>query len=161
MKVFSVAGFHRTGKTTVVVNLIKELKNRGYKVVSIKDIHNEDFTMEKKDSNSWKHWQASEDVVIARGLKETYQIWHRKLNLNEMLEHLSADFVVVEGMESAPLPKIICAENKEQLDELVDGTVFAISGKFADSENKFNDLTVLNSKQDIIKLADLVYPFHM
>ncbi len=97
MKVFSVAGYHRTGKTTVVVNLIKELKSRGHKVVSIKDIHNDDFTMEKEGSNSWKHWQASDDVVIARGLNETYQIWHRKLSLNEMLEHLSADFVVVEG----------------------------------------------------------------
>ncbi len=156
MKVFSIAGYHRTGKTIVVVNLIKELKNRGYKVVSIKDIHNKDFTMEKEGSNSWKHWQASDDVVITRGLNETYQIWHRKLSLNEMLEHLSADFVVVEGMKSAPLPKIICAENKEQLDELVDGTVFAISGKFADSEKEYKDLPVLNSKKDIKKLTDLV-----
>ena len=56
MKVFSIAGYHRTGKTTVVVELIKELKKRGFKVVSIKDIHAEDFSMEDKDSNSWKHW---------------------------------------------------------------------------------------------------------
>ena len=156
MKVFSVAGYHRTGKTTVVVNLIKELKSRGYKVVSIKDIHNEDFTMEKEGSNSWKHWQASDEVVIASGLNETYQIWHRKLNLNEMLEHFSADFVVVEGMKSAPLPKIICAENSKQLDELIDGTIFAISGKFADSEEEYKDLPVFNSNKNIKELTDLV-----
>ena len=45
MKVFSVAGFHHTGKTTLVVELIKELRRRGFSVTSIKDIHNENFTM--------------------------------------------------------------------------------------------------------------------
>jgi len=47
MKVLSVAGYHHTGKTTTTVELIKELKKRGYKVASIKDIHAENFTMEK------------------------------------------------------------------------------------------------------------------
>ena len=156
MKVFSVAGYHRTGKTKVVVELIKELKKRGYKVVSIKDIHAEDFTMEKEDSNSWKHWEASNDVVIARGLSETYQIWHRQLSLNEMLEHLSADYVVVEGMKSAAIPHIICADSEEQLDELVNGTIFAISGKYADNHSEFKNLKVFKVNEDIKALANLV-----
>ncbi len=156
MKVFSIAGYHRTGKTTVAVELIKELKKRGFKVVSIKDIHAEDFSMEDKNSNSWKHWEASQDTVIARGLNETYQIWHKQLSLNEMLAHLEADYVVVEGMRSAPLPRIICAENQIQLDELVDGTVFAISGIYADDHNKYKHLPVLKSLEEVSKLADLV-----
>ena len=52
MKVLSVAGYHKTGKTTLVINLIEELKKRGKKVVSIKDIHNEDFSMDKEGSDS-------------------------------------------------------------------------------------------------------------
>ena len=156
MKVFSIAGYHRTGKTTVVVNLIKELKKRGFKVVSIKDIHAEDFSMEDKDSNSWKHWEASRDTVIARGLHETYQIWHRQLSLNEMLAHLEADYVIVEGMRSAPLPRIICVKNQTQLDELVDGTVFAISGVYADDHNNYKHLPVLKSMEEVTQLADLV-----
>jgi len=156
MKVFSVAGYHRTGKTTVVIELIKELKKRGFKVVSIKDIHAEDFSMEDKDSNSWKHWEASRDTVIARGLNETYQIWHRQLSLNEMLTHLEADYVVVEGMRSASLPHIICAENNTQLDELVDGTVFAISGIYADDHKKYKHMPVFKSVEEISQLADLV-----
>ena len=51
MKVLSVAGFHHTGKTTLAVNIITELKNRGFKVQSIKDIHSQKFTMEKEGSN--------------------------------------------------------------------------------------------------------------
>ena len=156
MKVFSVAGYHHTGKTTLVIELIKELRRRGFKVTSIKDIHNEDFTMEKKGSNSWKHAQASGNTVIARGISETYQIWNRQLSLNEMLSHLESDFVVVEGMKSVALPRIICAKDEEQLKELVDGTVFAISGIYADEHDKYGDLKVFRYKDQLKELTDLV-----
>ncbi|HHE39321.1 MAG TPA: molybdopterin-guanine dinucleotide biosynthesis protein B [Candidatus Cloacimonetes bacterium] len=156
MKVFSVAGYHHTGKTTLVVNLLKELKRRGYKVASVKDIHYEDFTMEKPGSNSQKHLQASENVVFARGFKETYQIWNRQLSLNEMLAHLSADYVIVEGMKTAALPRIICANDRDQLAELVDGTVFAVSGKFSDEHKKYDHLPVLHAERNIRDLADII-----
>jgi len=156
MKVFSVAGYHHTGKTTLTIELIKELRKRGFKVTSIKDIHNENFTMEKKGSNSWKHAQASGDTVIARGITETYQIWNRQLSLNEMLSHLKSDYVVVEGMKDVALPRIICAKDDEQLKELVDGTVFAVSGKYADDHDKYENLNVFRSREQIKELTDLV-----
>lgn len=156
MKVLSVAGFHHTGKTTTTVELIKELKKRGHKVVSIKDIHRENFTMEKTGSNSWKHLDASGNVVFARGLKETYQIWQRRLTLNEMLEHLSADYVIVEGIKSAALPRILCAKDTSQLDELIDGTVFAISGIFADENKEYKEIPVFSSRNEIERLTDLI-----
>jgi len=156
MKVFSVAGYHHTGKTTLTIELIKELRKRGFKVTSIKDIHNENFTMEKKGSNSWKHAQASGDTVIARGITETYQIWNRQLSLNEMLSHLKSDYVVVEGMKDVALPRIICAKDDEQLKELVDGTAFAVSGKYADDHDKYENLNVFRSREQIKELTDLV-----
>ncbi len=156
MKVLSVAGYHHTGKTTAVVNIISELKKRRYKVVSIKDIHAENFTMEKVGSNTWKHWEASDDVVFARSLRETYQIWHQRLELNEMLSHLNADYVVVEGMRSAALPRIICAKNTNQLKETVDGTVFCISGIYADSHSDYNNLPVFSARNRIDKIVDLI-----
>ncbi len=151
MKVFSIAGYHHTGKTTLVVKLITELKNRGYKVQTIKDIHSKKFTMETENSNSWKHWKASNDAVIARGLHGTYQIWHERLSLSQMLQHLDADFVIVEGMKTASLPRVLCATNTEQLDELFDDTVFAISGKFQNESYKN-----IKNHQDIEKLTDLI-----
>lgn len=156
MKVFSVAGYHHTGKTTAVVKLIIELKKRGHRVVSIKDIHAENFSMEKKGSNTWKHWEASGDCVFARGLNETYLIWHRQLSLKEMLLHLAADYVVVEGMKTAPLPKIICANNENELNQLVDDTVLAISGKYSDEHKTYENLPVISAINSVGKLADLV-----
>jgi len=157
MKVFCVSGYHHTGKTTVVISLIKALRGRGYTVSTIKDIHNEQFTMETEGSNTWQHWEASDNLVFARGLKETYLIWHKRLTLEEMLKKLDSDFVIIEGMKSLPLPKIICAENDSQLNELVDDTVFAVSGKFANKpENEYKQLPVLHHERDISTLTDLV-----
>jgi molybdopterin-guanine dinucleotide biosynthesis protein B len=156
MKVLSVAGYHHTGKTTVCVEIIKELRRRGHRVASIKDIHAEAFTMEKEGSNTWKHWQASQDVVFARGLSETYQIWHRQLDLNQMLARLDADWVVVEGMKHTALPRIICAESEPQLDELVNGMVFGISGKWADNHTSWNGLPVISARTNARQLVDLI-----
>ncbi|MCF7858141.1 MAG: molybdopterin-guanine dinucleotide biosynthesis protein B [Candidatus Cloacimonetes bacterium] len=155
MKVLSITGYHHSGKTTVAIGLIKELKKRGYSVTSIKDIHYQDFTMEKRGSNSWKHLQASGSTVIARGPSETYQIWNKQLTLNEMLANLHCDFVVVEGMKDADLPRIISAKNEDQLEELVDETVFAVSGIYGNNHNKYKNLTVFNSSEQISELADL------
>lgn len=156
MKVLSVGGFSQSGKTTTVINLTEELKKRGYRVVTIKDIHFQNFTMETEGSDSWKHWQASEDVVFARGQEETYQIWHKKLSLREMLEHLSADYVIVEGMKSFPLPHILCASSFDDLEKLLDDTTFAASGILANEHNKYKNLRIYDAKKEVKELADLV-----
>ncbi|RLC53707.1 MAG: molybdopterin-guanine dinucleotide biosynthesis protein B [Candidatus Cloacimonadota bacterium] len=156
MKVISIAGYHHTGKTSVCVALIKELKKRGHSVASIKDIHAENFTMEKEGSNSWRHWEASQNVVIARGLTETYQIWHEQLSLQQMLSKLDADWVVVEGMKTAALPRVICASDETQLDELIDDTVIAISGIYGNDHSSYKNLKVFNDKSDIGELTDLI-----
>ncbi|MBW6516157.1 MAG: molybdopterin-guanine dinucleotide biosynthesis protein B [Candidatus Cloacimonetes bacterium] len=156
MKAFSVAGFSKSGKTTTVAALIDILKTRGYSVAAIKDIHFEDFTMEREGSDSWIFQQAGAKAVFARGLKETYLIQPLRTPLPDMLEMLDADWTIVEGMKRDPLPKIICAESEEQLSELVDDNVFAISGKISDNLHEYRGLPVINSKDNPRALADLV-----
>jgi len=156
MRAFSVAGYSKSGKTTTVTSLIKTLKQRGYRVASIKDIHFEDFTMEREGSDSWQFQQAGSEAVFARGLKETYLIKPERTTLPEMLELLQADWIIIEGMKREPLPKIICAETEEQLAELVDANTFAISGKISDKLKEYKGLSVVNSINNPANLADLV-----
>ncbi|MBC8384178.1 MAG: molybdopterin-guanine dinucleotide biosynthesis protein B [Candidatus Cloacimonetes bacterium] len=156
MKVFSVAGYHHTGKTTLVVNLLKELKRRGYKVASVKDIHFEDFTMEKEGSNSQKHLAASDNTVFTRGLNETCQLWNRQLSINEMLSRLDSEYVIVEGMKDSPLPKILCAKDEDQLEELYDWTVFAISGNYAEKHSHYQGIPTFSTSQNIEKITDYI-----
>ena len=156
MKTVSICGYHHTGKTTVAVAVMKELKKRGYRVASIKDIHYEQFSMEKVGSNSWKHLQANQEAVFARGEKETYQIWNKQLNLQEMMSNLSADYVIIEGMHEIAVPHIVCAENTDQIESLFDRTTIAISGKIANDKKEYLDVSIFHYEKDIVSLVDLI-----
>ena len=48
MKVFSVVGVTKSGKTTTIEQIIKEFIRRGYSVGSVKEIHFEQFAIDKK-----------------------------------------------------------------------------------------------------------------
>ena len=167
MKVFSVSGLHHSGKTTVCEEVMKSLKQKGYSVSSIKDIHMENFEMDREGSNSWRHLAANRESVIARGLNKTFMIWNRQLNLKDMLDHMHTDWVIVEGMRSSPLPKIICAQNMEQLEEVFDDRVFAISGPVSEQIKEYKGIPAINARTNIEELVALiiekvfhVLPFH-
>jgi molybdopterin-guanine dinucleotide biosynthesis protein B len=155
VKAISVSGYHHTGKTTVCEVLIKGLKARGYSVCSIKDIHSEEFTMEKAGSNSDKHYQAGAEPVFARGLGETNLIWRKQLGFLEMLPHLHADWLIVEGMRDLAMPRIVCGDEADKIAEMVNETVFAVSGKYADEHDKYEELPVISALNDSEKLVEL------
>ena len=50
MQIVSVVGRKNSGKTSLTVKIIEELKNRGYKVASIKHSHHQ---MEMDRENTW------------------------------------------------------------------------------------------------------------
>lgn len=156
MKAISVCGYHHTGKTTVCEVLIKGLSDKGYQVTSIKDIHFEDFSMEKSGSNSDRHCQAGAEPVFARGVKETDLIWQRKLNFNEMLPYIKADWLIVEGMRDLAMPRIICGSDQHDLNDFMNSTVMAVSGKFADNNSLYQNLPVISAVNDSARLIDLV-----
>ena len=156
MKVFSVIGLHHSGKTTTCENIIRYIKQQGVSVSSIKDIHQENFTMEKAGSNSQRHLLASGNCVFARGHKETYLIWNRQLSLKEMLSHLNSEWVVIEGIKDSPLPKIIAAKNQEEVESLIDDRVFAITGIFSEGKSEFMGIPCINAVNDTDTLGKLV-----
>lgn len=55
MKVLSVIGTSKTGKTTIIENIIRELRRRRYTVGSVKDIHFEKFAMDTEGTNTDRH----------------------------------------------------------------------------------------------------------
>ena len=155
MKAFSIIGLHNSGKTTAVEGLINYLKSKNISVSSIKDIHQADFTMEKKGSNTQRHLQASNTYVFARGINETHLIWNRQLPFKEMIKHITTEWLIIEGMKELPLPKIISAKTREEIDTLFDDTVFAITGPYSEKKTDYRGIPVINSIIDINRLGEL------
>jgi molybdopterin-guanine dinucleotide biosynthesis protein B len=156
VKVLSVIGITKAGKTTVVEALISGLRKRNFTVGSVKEIHFEKFAMDTPGTNTDRHRKAGADIVTARGCKETDILFPRKLTLEEILKFYDHDYVVLEGVADTCAPKIICAHSTEEVDERLDGTVFAVSGRLAASRQEYRGLPVINVLTEPDKLVDLV-----
>jgi len=76
-----------TGKTTTIENVINELKKRRYSVGSVKEIHYEDFAIDKEGTNTYRHSQAGAELVTARGYNETDILYKERLSLQKILRN--------------------------------------------------------------------------
>lgn len=156
MRVFSVFGVTQSGKTTTIENIVRELKRRRYSVGSVKEIHFEQFAIDQQGSNTHRHKLAGAELVTARGCSETDILFPTKLPLEDILKFYDQDFVVLEGVTDSHVPKIIAAHNEEEIEERLDDTVFAISGRIAEKTNSFRGIPVINSIRDIERLVDKI-----
>jgi len=106
MRVFAISGYSGTGKTSLVVQIIKALSEQGYVVVTAKSsMHN---AKEVEGTDTWKHVQAGAKTAAILGPHSTIiKHTHRK-NLQELFGGTNADFLIVEGMKESRIPKVWC-----------------------------------------------------
>jgi len=107
--VFSVVGKNsNTGKTTVLCNIIQELKKRGYRVATIKhDVHG--FEMDRPGKDTWKHRQAGSDIVMISSPKQFAMIEQvqEEYTLDALLNKITdIDIVITEGYKQENKPKL-------------------------------------------------------
>lgn len=157
MKVFSVYGYSKSGKTTVVEAMVRELTKRRFSVGSIKEIHYEDFKLDTPTSNTGRHRSQGANPVTARGYTETDIMYDSQLTLPQILEHYHQNFVVCEGVTDYNLPKIIAAKTIDELENRWESGIFAISGRVAELlDDTYKGVPVINVLKDPEKLCELV-----
>ena len=156
MKVFSVVGISKSGKTTTIERIIAELRRRGYTVGSVKEIHFHDFKMDVSGTNTDRHRAAGADPVTARGDQETDIMFGKKLKLMDVLKFYDCDYVVLEGVRDTAAPKIVTAHDILGIEDRLDETAFAISGRVSEKIGDYKGLPVINALSDIDRLVDLI-----
>lgn len=156
MKVFSVYGNTKSGKTTVIENIIMELRKRRYSVGSIKEIHFESFTMEREGTNTFRHKAAGSQLVTARGLKETGILYPRTLSIPEILRHYDQDYVICEGVTDYNMPRIVTGQSVEELDQRWGTGIFAVSGRIAETLKEHRGIPAINALRECERLVDLI-----
>ena len=107
LNIVSIVGKSGAGKTTLVVKIIKNLREKGYIVGTVKHTH-KGFHMDKKGKDSWRHRNAGANatLVIAPGIVALVK--DEELELLEEIQHYLSDMdiVLVEGFKKKQLPKI-------------------------------------------------------
>lgn len=157
MKILTIIGYTNSGKTTTLLEIIKELVSRGYKVNTVKAIHVEGFSIDQEGKDSWRHQQAGATITATRSDKETAILYQKSMSVKELLPYFKADFLVLEGFtKEKNIPKILCAKNVEEIDERFNESVFALSGIISNDLQEFNGIKIINGLTNIKELVDLI-----
>ena len=161
-KLVAVVGGKHSGKTTIIENLIRQLKSRGYRVGTIKEMVRIP-TLDTPATETDRYTEAGAEIVVAVPRDETVIFLKKRLSLKEILPYLHGlDYVLLEGFESEKtLPKIIAAKTAQEAASFSDGSAIAISGLIMESKEetaKASELQIplLSSISQAEKLADIV-----
>lgn len=132
--IIGIAGWKKSGKTTLAVRLIEEFHARGYRIASIKHAHH-GFQIDDNQTDSARHRRAgAQEVAVVSGKR--WAIVHEledepEPDFEEVVSWLSpSDLIIVEGYKSAEIPKIearrAASQTKRALTDL-DPLVIAIA----------------------------------
>jgi molybdopterin synthase catalytic subunit len=108
MKVISIIGEKKSGKTALIEYLIANLKDHGT-VGCIKHAHELDLDTTK---DTTRFITAGADVVIGTSAEKTVKISGPK-NLPDLIDEMASsgiDFLLVEGFKGSDLPKITLSD---------------------------------------------------
>ncbi len=114
--VISIVGWHNSGKTTFITQLLSALKRRGLRVATIKHARS-DFEIDRPGTDTWRYAQAGSDLVIisGQGKRAMIQYLEGDPSLEETLALVpdAIDVVLVEGYKRASVPKIEILSEKD------------------------------------------------
>lgn len=158
-KLLAVVGGKHSGKTTVIENLIVELKKRGYRVGTVKEMVRIPV-LDTPGKETDRYAQAGAETIVAVPREETVVFIKRRLELKEIVPFFAGlDFVLLEGFESEKtLPKVVAAKTSEEAQSYLDDSGIAVSGLLAESTGAILDLAkpLLSCRSQVKELADLV-----
>ena len=165
-KVIAVVGTKKSGKTTTIENLIKELTQRGYKIAVIKHVPEPNFTIDTPGKDTWRYAQAGATTIVSASAKEIATIEKTSLEtitLDALLEKCrDNDIIFIEGLKKkiAKKPNIHKIAVTRTVDEALTATetykpILAFSGAY-NTENLNFETPYADSMKDAEKLANII-----
>ncbi|MFN3231511.1 MAG: molybdopterin-guanine dinucleotide biosynthesis protein B [Alphaproteobacteria bacterium] len=111
MHVMGIVGWKNSGKTTLVVELVRILTAKGFRVATVKHAHH-DFDIDQPGKDSYRHRAAgATDVIVASAARwaQVHELrGETEPELDDLLPRVSPDIdiVIVEGFKRDPHAKI-------------------------------------------------------
>ncbi len=158
--VVTFIGYHDSGKTTLVSQVIKHLKNLGYRVAVIKSSNDAGVNFDTPGTDTYKHRQAGADSVLFVGpdqmVLQTAASDHSLVTLAHRYCP-DADIVIGEGFKHArKVAKIEVLRNKDQeLRHEVHGVIavatdFDIPGDYVFRLNESREIALFIEKRFLL-----------
>ncbi|TFG13328.1 molybdopterin-guanine dinucleotide biosynthesis protein B [Candidatus Thorarchaeota archaeon] len=153
LRVFAVSGFSGTGKTSLIEDLIKELKSRGYSVSVVKSSR-EDIEP-PKGTDTYRHLTASASPVVLLGPNTTTIRYQHRLNSGAIFSQVDADIVLLEGFKSALIPRVFCVGKRGLNEDTIPEQTHAIVTWNRTDMKKHSEIPILYTRETD-RIADLI-----
>jgi molybdopterin-guanine dinucleotide biosynthesis protein MobB len=153
--IVSIVGKSKSGKTTLIEKLIPEIRQRGYRVGTVKHHFHTDKSLDIPGKDTYRHAMAgAERVVLISPLTTvTFDYPTQPPTPHQIAQHMiDFDLILAEGFSQAGLPAIEvlrAARHTEPMDHLLQRIAIAADFSFPD----FNPVFDLNA---ITELADFI-----
>jgi molybdopterin-guanine dinucleotide biosynthesis protein B len=135
MKIFTITGWSGSGKTTLITQLIKYFKERGKRIVAVKNAPHK-YYLEPESKDTFKFLEAGSDEVCLVAKNEILRMnsLDHTTDIFELLisSYKGYDLILLEGLHKDNIPKI----------EVLD------SSKHQKPKNKLEGLAAIVSDQN-------------
>lgn len=157
MKIISIVGLPRSGKTSTIVALIEAIRRRGKTVGTCKTIHTPTFTKDHSICSTMRYRRAGSEPVCVRAKGETAVLYPEALPLSKVLESCKGcDYALLEGDYFAPVPRIICAHQEEDALLRMNTRTLAFAGCISERADPDLPLPCFNALCDAEGLLDYI-----
>ncbi len=164
--VIAVVGTKKSGKTTTIENLIRELTGRGYKIASIKHVPEEDHTIDTPGKDTWRYAQAGAKTIVSAAANEIATIEKvplEKVPFEALIEKCKGnDVVFIEGLKKLVakrenVPKIAVVKTSDEAENAlrIYKPIVAFSGPFF-TKNLNPQIPYSNGLENPKDLADII-----
>ncbi len=164
--VVAVVGSKKSGKTTTIENLIRELSLRGYKVAAIKHISEPDHTIDTPGKDTWRYAQAGAKTVVSVTAYEIATIEKRSLetvSLPQLIKKCHGnDIIFIEGLKKKvakrkDIAKIVVTKTMNESVNAIETyePILAFSGPYSTKNLNF-EIPYENALENPAQLADII-----
>ncbi len=126
--IFGIYGKSNSGKTTLIVNIIKELSKNGIKVATIKKTDKK-INIDSEQKDTFRYNKAGSNIVVFSSQIETNFLHLKALDIKDILIYLNKigvyDLIIIEGANDKKIPKIRLGDIKKR-----ENTILTYNGDF-------------------------------
>ncbi|MGC8649472.1 MAG: molybdopterin-guanine dinucleotide biosynthesis protein B [Hydrogenobaculum sp.] len=117
MKILSFVGYHNSGKTTLIEEIIKSFENI-YKIAYIKHDPKGHAVFDKENSDSARILSLNHQSAILS--KDTFVLYQKPKTVDEAIAFFKDyDLIILEGFKYMAFPKVKVGDIKEPLENVV------------------------------------------
>lgn len=142
MRVVGVIGPKNSGKTTLICDVLKVLKEKGISVATVKHSgHPVEIDREGTDTYRFKEYA---DVSVFSDVRGKTTFFYGTMELEEILSKLESDLVIVEGfkekLKELNIPKIVTVRDSEGRELIDSHTIMVVENMKYNVENVVKEI---------------------